>query len=1430
MNSQKIGIDIGSTTAKVSILDETNKILYTAYRRHHAETVKTLTTILTEARQQIQQCAATVQITGSAGMGVAEAYDLPFIQEVIATASYIQAFYPEVKTVMDIGGEDAKLILFDTQGRPDIRMNGSCAGGTGAYLDQMATLLNIPVQELQSLASQSRHRHPIASRCGVFGKTDVQNLLSREIPREDIAASVLYAIVLQTMATLARGTDLETKVLFCGGPLTFIPMLKQYFQEYLNLSDGDIILHDYAEMIPSLGSAVTPIENAQTFTIDELLQRLDKPIHILSKVQPNPPLFRDENDFNQWQQRVSSVKVSKITPDEMKSPDLFLGIDSGSTTTKVVCIDGEGNIVFSEYRKNHGQPIQAVWDGLKKAQEVFGKAGVTTRIRRAVITGYGEDLIRTAFQAEEGVVETLAHFRAASYFDPKVSFLLDIGGQDMKALFIENGQIQKIEINEACSSGCGSFLETFAESLGYPVEEFAKLACESQSPCDLGSRCTVFMNSKVKQMVREGATIADLSAGLAYSVVKNALHKVLNITNPEVLGERILVQGGTFRNPAVHKALENLLGREAIAPDIAPLMGAFGAALMARDSVQQQPELAESHIQLNSLPDELNYSKRMLTCHGCENQCQVTQLNFGEGHLFYAGNRCERIFQNEGKKRQSGENLVPEKEAFIFEREQGKINPALPVIGIPRALNQFENYPFWHTLFSECGFKVLLSDESDNALYEKGVATVMSENICFPAKLTNGHIMNLVEKGVDRIFYPMIFFEQKEFDNALNSYNCPIISGYPDVIRSAINPKKRFEIPFDHPSFTFANEALLEKNCFNHVSQFGVSSAQFRKAFKKALVEQEQWKLMLRSRGQSIVEKARKEQRLVALLVSRPYHVDKMINHKIPEILAGFDVDVITEDAVPLNEMSALENVQVLTQWSYPNRYYHAVKWAAEQDNVFVVQLNSFGCGPDAIAVDEVKSLLGKYGKRFIVLRIDEIESLGSVKLRLRSLIDSIRTEDKQETTCEAVERHEVAVFTEAEKQRLIIAPQFAEFCTPPLLRPFRDLGYRVEVLSEPNRDSVNTGLKYTNNEICYPAIIVIGDLIKALQSGKYDVNNVAVAITQTGGACRASSYLSLLKKALIDAGFEHVPIVSLSPGVKGLHEQPGFNLDFKQYMARAAISMIFSDSISRLYYATAAREKEKGQAKAMSEYYMAMLDSSEFSLAPRNVLQTLEEASINFNRIPMIEDDLPVVGIVGEIYAKYNSFSNFHVADWLIDQRVEVVVPVLLEFFLSWLVNEEVRAKTNIKVPGVLSRFAALGEKWVWHFLGIVESKLQGFRYLKPLHRIKDLATRASTVLNLNNQYGESWLIAGEIGGFMQEGVENVLCLQPFGCIANQVIAKGVERRIKRQYPDLNILFLDVDAGVSEVNFFNRLYFFLDSTRKEHALKQNPPALSSSD
>ena len=1430
MNSLKIGIDIGSTTAKVSIVDESNQIRYTAYRRHHAETIKTLTSILNEARQQYNHLPATVQITGSAGMGVAEAYDLPFIQEVIATASYIQTFYPDVKTVMDIGGEDAKLILFDAQGRPDIRMNGSCAGGTGAYLDQMATLLNIPVQDLQTLAEQSQHRHPIASRCGVFGKTDVQNLLSREIPREDIAASVLYAIVLQTMATLARGTDLEAKVLFCGGPLTFIPKLKQYFQEYLNLRDVDIIQHDYAEMIPSLGSAVTPIENPQTFTLDELLLRLEKPLKTVTKMQPNPALFESDEEFKQWKQRVDSVTVPKIAPAEMKSADIYLGIDSGSTTTKVVCMDAEGNIVFSDYRKNHGKPIQAVWDGLKQAQKIFSDANVTTHIRRAVITGYGEDLIRTAFQAEEGVVETLAHFRAASYFDPDVSFLLDIGGQDMKALFIENGQIQKIEINEACSSGCGSFLETFAESLGYPVEEFAAMACQSQSPCDLGSRCTVFMNSKVKQMVREGATIADLSAGLAYSVVKNALHKVLNITNPDVLGKRILVQGGTFRNPAVHKALENLLGREAIAPDIAPLMGAFGAALMARDTVELQPALELSNIQLNDLLEELNYTKRMLTCHGCENQCQVTQLNFGDGHLFYAGNRCERIFQNEGKKRLPGENLVPEKEALIFNREQGEINPDLPVIGIPRALNQFENYPFWHTLLSECGFKVVLSDESDNALYEKGVATVMSENICFPAKLTNGHIMNLVDKGVDRIFYPMIFFENKEFDNALNSYNCPIISGYPDVIRSAINPKKRFQIPFDQPSITFANEILLEKNCYAYVSKLGVSKHVFQQAFRKAQMEQEQWKLMLRTRGKSIVEKAREENRLVALLVSRPYHVDKLVNHKIPEILAGFDVDVITEDAVPLNEMSTLQNVEVLTQWSYPNRYYHAVKWAAEQDNVFVVQLNSFGCGPDAIAVDEVKSLLGKYGKRFIVLRIDEIESLGSVKLRLRSLIDSMRNEDQQETNCQAIERPKVAIFTEEEKQRLIIAPQFAEFCTPPLLRPFRDMGYKVEVLPEPNRDSVNTGLKYTNNEICYPAIIVIGDLIKALQSGKYDVNNVAVAITQTGGACRASSYLSLLKKALIDAGFEHVPIVSLSPGVKGLHEQPGFNLDFKQYMARAAISMIYSDSISRLYYATAAREKEKGQAKAMSDYYMAMLDSSDFSLAPRNILQTLEEASINFNRIPMIEDDLPVVGIVGEIYAKYNSFSNFHVAEWLIDQRVEVVVPVLLEFFLSWLVNEEARVKTNIKTPSVLSRFAALGEKWVWHFLGIVEGKLQSFRYLKPLHRIKDLATRASTILNLNNQYGESWLIAGEIGGFMEEGIENVLCLQPFGCIANQVIAKGVERRIKRQHPDLNILFLDVDAGVSEVNFFNRLHFFLDSTRKQHELKQIPPALSSGD
>ena len=1415
----RLGIDIGSTTAKVVVLDNTNKVVFSIYQRHNAETLQTIRQALQMAQQELGDIPIYLFVTGSAGMGLSEKYHLPFIQEVVASAEVVQRLYPNVHTLIDIGGEDAKIIFFDGSERPpDMRMNGACAGGTGAFIDQMATLLNVSVSTLNELAQNYTHIYPIASRCGVFAKTDVQNLLAREIAREDIAASILHAVILQTLTTLARGRNPAPNILFCGGPLTFLSTLRSAFIKALNINENDVLQTNNAELLPAIGAALSANADHDEVTLSTLIKQLaDDPAQPARANNRLQPLFAKPADYAQWEAARQQHKVerSQITDPADDAP-CFLGVDSGSTTTKVVLVDDAGRLLFDYYASNRGNPLEAVRIGLTQIKTAFAAHGKEPHILRSVVTGYGEELVQSAFGFDEGIVETLAHFRAARHFDPQVSFILDIGGQDMKAIFVEHGHIRNIEINEACSSGCGSFIQSFAESLGHTVSDFAISACSSDAPCDLGTRCTVFMNSKVKQSLREGATINDISAGLAYSVIKNALHKVLKITNTDVLGEHIIVQGGTFRNPAVHKALENLLGRTVLCPDVSELMGAYGAALTARDTYNQaqvdQPD-STTGFAFERLETVGDYEKKLTNCRGCENTCTITRLTFANGNRFFTGNRCERIFSNQGQQKRQGMNLPAQKLRMLFDRRtEPEVSPSL-TIGIPRVLNMFENFPFWNTLFVESGIAVRLSDPSSYALYKKGVKTIMSENICFPAKLVHGHIYNLIEAGVDRIFYPMVVFESQEFNDALNCYNCPIVTGYPEVIRSAIDPARQHNIPFDTPAVNLNDHRLLRKVCVNYLTDLGVSKKIAHVAFERALTSQQTYRDDVAAATTKILADARAEGRSVVMLMGRPYHIDPLINHKTPEMLVNFGVDIITEDALPLEDKQELNNKHMLTQWAYTNRYYHAARWVGQQHDVELVQLNSFGCGPDAMAVDETRSLLNEYGKSPTVIRIDEIDSIGSTRLRLRSMIESMHARDN------AVERDyhprkTSRLFLKDDRQRTILAPQFSFFNRSALTRPLIDLGYNIEILPPADRQSVEAGLKYANNEICYPAIVLIGDVIKALQSGKYNLDNTAVGLTQTGGQCRASCYLSLLKRAMAAAGFQDVPIVSLSIGQAALHEQPGFQFNAARYIYGTMMSTMYADAISILYHATATREYHKGTALTLADQYLTLLDTGALILKKETVINTLRQAVAEFNNVETDSVVYPKVGILGEIYVKYNSFANNHVVQWLIDQKIEVVVPGLTEFFLSWLVNTSAAVHANIRRQRVLALISSVAIKYANSLLGEVEEVMSHFKHYTPTHQIEDVAQKAQEVLALTHRYGEGWLIAGEIGTLMEDDVRNILCLQPFGCIANHVVARGVEKRIKELYPEANLLFLDADAGVSEVNYHNRLHFFVNHAK----------------
>jgi len=1418
MNHYHIGIDLGSTTAKLVVVNNADgAICYSAYRRHHAETRAALLGILAEVQAQFGNMEVSVMLTGSAGMGVSESYGLPFLQEVIAAAEVVKR-HPAVRTLIDIGGEDAKMIFFEPGMPPDIRMNGSCAGGTGAFIDQMAALLNLAVEDLNALAEKSTTVYPIASRCGVFAKTDLQNLLSRDIPHADILASVFNAVVYQTFATLARGRAPLAPVLFCGGPLTFMPDLRHKFCAALGIADADVAHVEHAELIPALGAALAA-EGRRVLRLEELCELLrGERAHTGSAATRLPPLFDDEQQRAEWERTRTESRVERISAAEMRGRPCFLGIDSGSTTTKVCLVDEDGRLLFSHYQHNRGNALQTACNTLVEVRDLFAPFSDPPYIARAAVTGYGEDLLRAAFGCDEGVVETLAHFRAARAFEPRTSFILDIGGQDMKALFIQDGQIRSIEINEACSSGCGTFIELFANTLGYSVGDFAARAMGSSAPCDLGTRCTVFMNSKVKQALREGASIADISAGLAYSVTKNAVHKVLKVTNTDVFGEYIVVQGGTFRNQAVHRALENITGRRAVCPDIAELMGAYGAALLARDAwLALQPAApASGFCGLDNLELAGQTQKRSLNCKGCENQCSITRLTFPNGSQFFTGNRCEKIFSNHGKQVRKGASMPEIKLKLLFERPTQPQGQARAVIGIPRALNLFENYPFWCTLLVESGFSVKLSAKSSVALYEKGAGTITSENICYPAKLTHGHIYDLIAAGVDRIFYPMVTFENPEFADADGTYNCPVVGGYPELIGSTIDPAHKHAIPLDKPIVSLRDMGLLRQVCEEYLMGLGVDRATIRRAFRLAVQAQRAYKAAVRQAGSEMLARARAEGRPLALLLNRPYHIDPQIHHKAPDILTDFGLDVLTEDSIPQPENAPLDNRHVVSLWQYPNRYLYAARWAGSQPDVEVVQLNSFGCGPDAVAVDEVRRILNEHQKGHTVVRVDEIESTGSMRLRLRSMVESLqRRRAGAEPAPHYTPRRVVPLFRKADRRRTILVPDFSRFSSLPIVRPLMDMGYNLQVLPPADRQSVEIGLKYVNNEICYPAIVVIGDVIKALQSGAYDPDEVATGISQTGGQCRDSCYLTMLKNALISSGFGNVPVISVATNFKPINEQPGIQINYPEFIYKILLTMTYADSISAMYHACAVREVNPGQTQQLADEYMDLLKDKHLRLVPGEIQAVLKQAVKSFNALPLREGVFPRVGIVGEIYVKLNPFGGGGVVPWLMQQGIEVLLPPLTEYFTSNFVNWQVDVKSHLARPDWMWALSRLVERPVQDYVHKIDSIMESFRFFRPAHSIWHIAEKASHALDLSNHYGEGWLIPGEIGALVESNVKNVLCLQPFGCIANHVVAKGIQNRLKALYRDLNLLYLDCDAGNSEVNLFNRLHFFVHHARE---------------
>lgn len=1390
-----VGIDIGSTTVKLVILNGQQEMIYSKYERHYADIKQKLMQILRDASKIIKDTKVTMMITGSGGMSIARSIGVSFTQEVVAATKAVKTFYPETDVAIELGGEDAKITYFNDG--VDQRMNGTCAGGTGSFIDQMATLLKVDASGLNELAKKYQVIYPIAARCGVFAKTDVQPLLNEGVAKEDIAVSVLQAVVIQTISGLACGRRIKGKVAFLGGPLYFLSELRNRFIDTLQLTPEQVILPESPQLFVAVGAALSSLDEKPVLykNIMDDVQKFGN----MAAEETNSlvPLFSDPAEYRQFQERHQKNTVKRR---ELASfaGNCFLGIDAGSTTTKVALVDEEGALLYTYYGSNEGSPLKSTIKALKELYQVLPSG---TKIVNSTVTGYGEGLIKAALRVDLGEIETLAHFKAAGHFCPGVDFILDIGGQDMKCLKIKDDVIDSILLNEACSSGCGSFLDTFASSLGMKIEDFAAAALTAHNPADLGSRCTVFMNSKVKQAQKEGATVGDISAGLSYSVIKNALFKVIKFRNAEELGQRIVVQGGTFYNDAVLRSFEILSGREVIRPDIAGIMGAFGAALIAKERyVQGYVSHLVNGTQLQNFRLETTVSR----CKGCSNRCLLTINKFRTNESFISGNRCEKGAGGTTEK-QVLPNLFRDKYQRLFAyRPLALADAPRGIVGIPRVLNLYENYPFWFTFFTRLGFRVELSDRSSNKIYEKGIETIPSESVCYPGKMVHGHIMNLIEKGIKFIFYPCITYEKKEQKEADNHFNCPIVVSYPEVIKNNVDVLREKEILFLKPFLSLDDEKSLFKGLSIALKEFKISAKEIQESIRIAQKEQAAFKKEMQEAGEAALRSMRAQGLQGIILAGRPYHLDPQINHGIPEMINSLGLAVLTEDSVAhLGEVQ--RPLRVVDQWTYHSRLYAAASFVAEQDDLELVQLNSFGCGLDAVTTDQVQEILHAHSKIYTTLKIDEGNNLGAARIRIRSLKATILEREKngfqRQKRGEAF--YQKIVFTEEMRNKhTILVPQMSPIHFQFLEEAFRLSGYKLVVLPSIDTQAIDEGLKYVNNDACYPAIIVIGQLLKALKSGEYDLANTSVMITQTGGGCRASNYIGLLRKALMDAGLAHVPVISLN--ANGMETNPGFKLTVG-LLHKAMMGIIYGDLLMNVLYRVRPYEKFKGSANELYEKWVKIgkesLRTAKLSTFNKNVQAIVRE----FDQLEINNVAKPKVGLVGEILVKFHPTANNNVVEVVEAEGAEAVMPALLDFFAYCAYDAIVKAD-YLAGRGLAKFGGEVAIRVIDFYQGIYRRALSQSKRFYPPKSIREIAAGASTVVSLGHQSGEGWFLTGEMIELIRGGVKNIICMQPFACLPNHVTGKGMLKELKRVYPGTNLVAIDYDPGASEVNQLNRI------------------------
>ena len=1401
----RLGIDIGSTTVKIAILDEKNEVLFSDYQRHFANIQETLARLLIAAKEKLGELDLIPMITGSGGLTLATHLHVSFVQEVVAVATALKAIAPKTDVAIELGGEDAKIIYFT--GGIDQRMNGICAGGTGSFIDQMASLLQTDASGLNDYAKSYKAIYPIAARCGVFAKSDIQPLINEGATREDLAASIFQAVVNQTISGLACGKPIRGHVAFLGGPLHFLPELKNAFIRTLRLTDEYIIDPDNSHLFAAIGSAMSAEQEAGV-DINDLIERLQKGVSMDHEVQRLAPLFKGEEDYREFEARHTGHSVESGDFESYEGK-IFLGIDAGSTTTKIALIGEDGQLLYKFYSSNEGSPLTTA---IRAIEEIQKRMHPNAEIVYSCSTGYGEALLKAAFQLDEGEVETISHYYAAAFFEPDVDCILDIGGQDMKCIRIKDHTVDSVQLNEACSAGCGSFIETFAKSLGYSVQDFAKEALFAKNPVDLGTRCTVFMNSNVKQAQKEGATVADISAGLAYSVIKNALFKVIKIADASSLGKHIVVQGGTFYNDAVLRAFERTAECQCVRPDIAGIMGAFGAALIARERWENQ---TTTMLPLDKII-ALQYKTAMTRCQGCNNKCVLTVNQFGGGRRFISGNRCERGLGLDRKKKEVP-NLFDYKMHRLFDIETLSEDEApRGTIGIPRVLNLYENYPFWAVFFRELGFRVVLSPVSTRKIYELGIESIPSESECYPAKITHGHVSWLIKNGVKTIFYPCIPYERDEENGAGNHYNCPIVTSYAENIKNNVEEIETEHIRFLSPFMAFTNEKILSTQLEKIMQQeFGIPAAETRTAAHAGWAELLQVKKDVEAEGERAVQWCKENKKHGIVLAGRPYHIDPEIHHGIPDMIAGFGLAVLTEDSI--SHLGKVERpVVVSDQWMYHSRLYAAASFVKNTDELDLVQLNSFGCGLDAVTTDQVSDILTGSDKIYTVLKIDEVNNLGAARIRIRSLIAALRVRDRkhyQRTVKSAA--YDRVLFTKQMKKDnyTILCPQMSPIHFDLLAPAISAFGYNVVLLDNDDRRAVDMGLKYVNNDACFPSLCTIGQVMDALLSGKYDLNHTAIFMSQTGGGCRASNYIGFIRRALEKAGMGHIPVISVNVG--NMEQNPGFKVTIPMAI-KAIQATVYGDIMMRCLYATRPYEKVPGSAEQLHKKWRAICTKAVSKRNPAmNEYRRIVRAIVkDFDELPRRPVKKPRVGVVGEILVKFSPLANNHIVDLLEREGAEAVMPDLLDFMYYSFYNLNFKAE-NLGFSKKGAFLCNVGIKLMDWFRADAKAALRRSKHFTEPGDIRHMAEMSSKFVSLGNMTGEGWFLTGEMLELIESGVKNIVCTQPFGCLPNHVVGKGVIKQLRASYPDANIIAVDYDPGASEVNQLNRIKLMLAMAQK---------------